>query len=751
MANYGIAQLGIGCATRVKVLTLSVRPGLPNLPNFLLVSNLLAGWEEASLPGASAYSYAASDVFNNPGAPAGDAGRFPPTGPRYEASRDYAPRAQPGTPAALQPFSNGQLARGAPFGRQGTAIRPPVTKSAVQLRFESGQPADGEHQLASTWRAHQTTALRSDRGSQPHPIQTLQDIMFKCGTYIRKPDDQDQRLFIWGAPQQIADTKAALANWEESVRTSADASKNQSWFRSSALDGRAEHRLERQSKQRAFDDLLRQVSLDYSYEAAFVWPKELDIEDFANYHADVLDQLRSTYHCRVGFQSEGAQTIVIGANSERDVVNIMNRVLNLIKEIVSRRDHLVTVNLVHPPHHSIYRDRVGLQDRDPLTDSYLPTLHGMPAPDEVKWVKERRRTHINNRKKIKKTIDASIKRLRISQQHVRMRVVFGELGFKLFQRPSDGSGTYSFDDFFSMVTKGRTKLSMNSIPVRQGDITELPDVLDSMDAFHNGTEFYGAFFDFPATNSSATLRLETLIKPVGEEDYEFLERRWVEFGDTVSRLQVSLFNFERPDYQITIDAFPMHSNKQIKGQMMAQFQNDITFKRPPDGIKAPPHRRVKYPPGQKGLKTVSELTVKKWRFKDTDGFFELRRKELYDERQVQYSSSPVETRWHALYYYPEWDNLMGEFGTLKPGEDVSWPISVATFFPESGVADGRALPQGFKNFINEVEEIQDLLAEAIAQVAKRGQDDVDMNANANANVNGNANANANVNGQAQSA
>jgi len=79
--------------------------------------------------------------------------------------------------------------------------------------------------------------------------------------------------------------------------------------------------------------------------------------------------------------------------------------------------------------------------------------------------------------------------------------------------------------------------------------------------------------------------------------------------------------------------------------------------------------------------------------------------------------SPVDTKWHAVYYYPEWDNLLGEFASIKAGEDVNWIKSVATFFPEGG-DQWTALPQGFKNFITEVEEIQDLLAEAISRVAK---------------------------------
>jgi len=165
-----------------------------------------------------------------------------------------------------------------------------------------------------------------------------------------------------------------------------------------------------------------------------------------------------------------------------------------------------------------------------------------------------------------------------------------------------------------------------------------------------------------------------------------------------------------------MDAFPLYSEKSIKSHMLA-FQGKISFERPPDGIKAIPRRRVKYPYGAAGLRAVSELTVLRWRFKSTDGFFELRRKDVYDERAGTRSPGPAETRWHALYYYPEWDNLMGEFANIKPGEDISWAKSVATFFPESGDSDGRALPQGFKKFLAEVEEIQDLLAEAIGKLA----------------------------------
>ena len=539
--------------------------------------------------------------------------------------------------------------------------------------------------------------------------------MGRTDTFIKEPDDFDKVLYFWGEADRVAEVRGQLAQWEQDIHDSFSSFKPVPWYKGRALDGRAEHREGRQNQDKLLKELIQEAEIDYPVEAALLWPKELDIEDFESGNAEVINSLRSSFTCRLSFVSSGTTHIMIGAQTQADAMSLMSRMMNLIKETISRRDQLVTVNMVHIPDYSIQRDRVGLLDLDPKTHTYLPTLHGHPVADEEELNKRRHQVQVSNRKKIKKTIDMAIKKLRMSQQHCRMRFVFGELGFMLFQKPPGGADTYSFEDFYNMVTKGRTKLTLNGLPIRQGDITDLPDVLNKMEAFSDCSEYYSAFFDFPGSSHNTTLRLETVFSPIGDDDTEVGEKRWLELSDAVARLQLSHLNFDRPDYQITLDAFPLGANKLPKAQMMA-FQAHVNMQRPPNGIKSLPRRRVNHPP-ERGLHYVSELIMLKWRFKNTDGIFELRRKDTYDLRPGRESGSPVETRWHALYYYPEWDNLMSEFASVKPGEDVKWIKSVATFFPEGG-DQWTALPQGFKNFINEVEEIQDLLAEAISRVAK---------------------------------
>jgi hypothetical protein len=535
------------------------------------------------------------------------------------------------------------------------------------------------------------------------------------------PEEDKTTLFIWGEPAAIIETKVALAHWELALRESANKERLNFWPRVNALDGRAEYREERQTQQKMMQELFRDADVDYPVEAAILWPKDLeDTDQFQDECEAALSQLRSNFDCRLAFPKSNPACVMIGTRSELDVHAIMTRLTNMIKETISRRQALCKINVVHMPDHDIYRDRVGLLDKDPKSGSYLPTLHGKEAVDQEELANECRQTHLANRKRIKKGIDVAIKRLRIPQQHVRFRFVFGEIGFVLFHRPNDKSETYTYDEFTTMVTQERNALVLNGLPVRRGKITDLPDVLSDMEAFSDPEEYYSAFLDFAGQTHNSKLRLETVFYPSGDDETESREKRWVEITSGVARLQISSLNFERPDFQATIDSFPLYNSKLIRGSQ-ASFQKNIMMDRPMEGIRSMPRRRVKYPrAGLDRLQTVSELIMTKWRYKNGDGVFELRRKDVYDVRPGLAGGTPVRTDWHALYYYPEWDNLTSEFASVKPGEDVTWDKSAATFFPESA-SKWDPLPKGFKNFINEVEEIQDLLAKAIYCVENGGK------------------------------
>jgi len=582
-------------------------------------------WEEASLPGGSVFSSGAPDAFAQGNLTTSANYRQPqrPTGPHSQEHAPFQPR----------PFQHVHQRQPQP-----AVARPAYLETAAYLRFKNGAQADGVHQFGLPWKLICGTGPRSQRARVDSTAwQQIEEICVRTHTYMTKPADNENEIRIWGTPEQVAEAQAALADLERTIRPGVGAVNSAvppSWVKFHAVDGRAEHRLERQSRMEKSVAARQEKAdnIDYLIEGALLWPKDVDMDAFATDNTNVIDDMRKTQICRISFQKDPVPLIGISAMEEVVFRKIHMRMINLIKEMVSRRNELIKLNLVHVPDFTIYRDRVGLQDKDSHTDTYLPTLHGRAKSSEEadKHYKTRRSAHLENRKQLKRAMDECIKSMRLSDKYVRLRVAFGEIGFTQFMKPAHGEDSYSFDEFVTMVTKGRTKLRLNGVQVRNGDISQLPDIISSIGAFRNCRTTYGAQFEFPSASASMTLKLETVFRITGDksDDFEIQEQRWLEVGGPNTRLEINLLNFERPDYQVAINAFSFHENKLIRNDMI-NFQHNVGFERPPNGIKSAPHLRVKYPPGQRGLRTVADIYSIKWNFKDTDGVFELRRKDVW--------------------------------------------------------------------------------------------------------------------------
>jgi len=619
----------------------------------------------------------------------------------------------------------------APVSR-GHHRQPPLPRSvpvenASSLRCRQGEGEDGQYELSITWRML-LRSIRDDNGSPSRVARDrLDEICRNTEAYIATPDENTTRILIWGTEEQVARARSALEYFEKDIRALGVRPSREHWVKMQALDGRAEHRLERQSKLREVNDLFRAAGaeVEFEYEAYLLLSRDLDLEQFAGDHdAKVLDEIRNNYLCRIDFQTTDIPSVQISAQSEHDILKIYVRVVNLFKEMLARQAQLVRVNLFHLPIVQTYQDRVRL-DQDPTTNLYLPTLDGKPLPAEEQgeWNALCRRVHVQNRRTIRSCIDSCFKSLSFSQRHVRMRVIFGELGFSQFLRPMNGEESHTFDEFCDMVTKDRTRLQQYALRSPDRDISQLGDILAALDAFgEHHQEAYAVLFDFQGETPNTVLRLETEFNPgIDGKELEICGQRWLEFkkGDEDSRLQVSMLDFERPDYQMRIDAVRLFQNKQAQKDM-ASFQANLGFKAAPNGIKSYPRRRAIFPPGHASLRRVSEITIVRYHFKGTDGLFELRREDVYEEGNP--SATPVKSDWTAAYYYPEWDNLLSQFGYIRPGENVDWVKSIATFFPDSRDADdSRSLPKGLKVFMQEVEQIQDLLSIAMADLPRLPQ------------------------------
>ena len=162
----------------------------------------------------------------------------------------------------------------------------------------------------------------------------------------------------------------------------------------------------------------------------------------------------------------------------------------------------------------------------------------------------------------------------------------------------------------------------------------------------------------------------------------------------------------RCDWQLNLISAGLCNNERILGQL-EHFRSRIGFRVLPEGIRAQPQRRAIYPVVSPRPTRVIEMSTIKYRFKDTDGVFELTREDEYLETRYNSSCKPPQVSWSASYYYPEWDNLLGEYAYLQPGAEVEWQRSLETFFPD---ATASVKPRGLKKFMKEVAEIQEILS-----------------------------------------
>jgi len=614
------------------------------------------------------------------------------------------------------------------FAHRGGGIQSRLTAATIsapqrtpaEIKCREGQPSDAVYELNSTWEQFLRHVPDEDAPSGQVARRSLDQICQRTGAWVQTPGYDTNTIHLWGTEEQVSLATSQLKAYETLIQTTGAKPKHRKWIKESALDGRRVHRIERQSKIDEYAEWIKRYGeeLAFDFEAHLIWPKFLDLNSFLEQVGDGLIKLSNEKFAYIVPETDDVPRIRIAAGSEKDVVHVYNRIINLVKEQLAQNNDSRRANLVRMPSKTMYRDRVGM-DQDPKSTLYIPTLHGEPLhEDEVKdWEVLERRIRIRDRKRISTLLTQTIKGLQFSNKHVRMRVTFGEMAFSKFRKPAPGQDSHDFDDFYEMTQHSMTQLRQLPLRSPDGDISCLVDKLGEMREFGQPEMFYALHLDFQGLDSYSTLRLEAEFRPgLDATDLERGDQRWLEFRHTEKdeKLEINVLDFERPNYSLHIGAVKLHDNRLIRGQMRG-FEQNLGMKMPPNGIKSYPARRAVFPPGERQLRRVSEISVTRFLFKDTEGRFELRRKDIYDEAPGQASAVPIDTEWTAAYYYHEWDNLYGTFAYLKPGQDVGWERDLATFFPE-GMAedDARALPRGgFKSFMREIEEIQDLLGNAI--------------------------------------
>ena len=410
-------------------------------------------------------------------------------------------------------------------------------------------------------------------------------------------------------------------------------------------------------------------------------------------------------------------------NSQASVIATKNRMIGLVKEKVAEMNSVIRANLLTPPTDEARRERVKLVS---LAESMLPTpaLYGIPLDEDqiTEEEKSRARTIKGNRERVSDSIRKCLTGLRLSKKHVRLRVNMGRLGFKRYQLPQQGQDSYKFDEFTKMVRNDRTAFELQGLPC--GPATdELVDKCASLELFQEPAEIFALEFDFRGPDATTLLRFETEYRLNSKNETEVSSARWLEprtgLGDR--KLEVNMVEFGKLDYQMVLDAISTNENEKTEKERLF-FENNITCKPSSGGPKAKSTRRAVFPASNTALLQVAELTITEYNVKDTDGKFRVIRKDVYP--QTAYGSGPVAitSTVSAVYFYPEWDNLLGEYAYLPVGSHVTWEPYLSTFFPERDLQTSYG---GFQKFMQEIETIQQALSQESLKNSSSGTSSAD--------------------------
>ena len=564
------------------------------------------------------------------------------------------------------------------------------------------------------------------------PAEVVKDelarICLSTNAFIAVPPEDDHVLRIWGTLEEVEKAKANLHSWEMHVKgPGKNDGKHRFWTKQNALNGREEDRLMRKNLQDHQHEIFRHFATDtiFPFEAYLVWPDGYDLQNFIDdYDSRVLNEMSHKFKCVINHEKDGLRATKISADNQEVVFQVYARLMGLVKEMVARKKRGIRAVQCQLPSFTECQQFVVLR---PSTvhgrKVHLPELTGsfLPLAEAEKWSQLSTNTNKSYRTATKTAIRSCIKSLYVSQKHVRMRVSFGKIALNQFKAPAHGQDYHEIEEFITMLQD--PMVGSLQCPLLTGSSLGFVDELTTIDELGEPALSWTVLFDFGG-GQGEQLRLEREFSynPIDPAEPSVSATRWLTTSsdttqDVADLLQLNHLDLSKVGYRVHVGSSTIYSNSKVS-QSLRSFAGNVAFRPSLNGLRFEPTKHAVFPLGNRELEKVSEVTIAKYKFKDTDGTLEVTRVDIFPQQLGQPSPVPLRTEWQVNYYYQEWDNLMAQFANIEPGGDVEWNRDLTTFFPKVVDEDHpKSLPQGFHNFMKEVEEIQILLARALAKQA----------------------------------
>ncbi|MBA7495091.1 hypothetical protein ES702_05670 [subsurface metagenome] len=575
-----------------------------------------------------------------------------------------------------------------------------------------------------------TNILTKQKNLQPTEIfrDRLAHICIDTHAFIAVPPNHEYACHIWGETDHVVRARDVLKAFEMSVINPGQSNKGTiPWAKEGAFDGRDENRIMRERWSTLQQQFLQQGMDDKTmpHQTHLYWPDGYDVDNFIeDYGNDVLHDLMVKYTCVIR-QLPHDRITRIGCDSQQALFQVHNRVMGLMREMVARKKPGLYAIQCEAPSPTSYKDRVKLIKVAIAGEAIkVPLLTGQPLPQSEHEQWAQLSSDIN--KKYKRTtrlaLQSCINGLHLSRKTLQLRIIFGDLGLTQVTKADDGKATYQIDDFLNKIQIHGTKVLQ--CPLQEGTSFHLIDSIESMQEFQPFDVSWEVTFDFLGgpNNPNKTLQLQKEFIPnmVDPDEPSVAATRWLTFSDTsiqdkTELISINHIDLERIGYQLYLGGGTLFQNQNILRELRA-FENNVKFRPSLNGLRYDAIKHVTHPYGNQELVGMRETAIAKYRFKETRGTFEIRRTDHFNCKPGESSPNANRTEWSATYYYAGWDNLLSEFANIDPGQDVGWKRDLTTFFPKvEDPNNPQILPQGFKIFMKEVDQIQTLISRAVGR------------------------------------
>ncbi|PYH39924.1 uncharacterized protein BO87DRAFT_402856 [Aspergillus neoniger CBS 115656] len=594
--------------------------------------------------------------------------------------------------------------------------------------------------------ARLTGSIRKPPGAHGR-YEVFEEISRRTGAFIKPPFYNDNTIYLWGEPFQVAAAKVIILTIV--AKCSNAGKKKVGWEKIMAHSVSKEARVELKERYNARLQILQKQpdsSSEFSDLMLFLWPKEgPSITESLGPHLEALDHIRVKFNCHVFVPKDLPNHICAMGHNDEAMRQIVRRLRTKWTEVVANYVVKGKLYLVEPP--TAMKSKIVVKKDARLAK---PLLRGTPlqGSEAQQWPDRASLIQSKNNARLLSMVERCLKGVVVVRGHLRMRVNLGSFVLDQYRIPADDKPYYVLEEFREMIlheqTKGRLipglKVHKDELLARCYRATHLlQPYLSTAQSLSSAEPAFSVNFEFLG-QSNSMLRLEAeFARSPGASEYETTQRRWLkprqdgQSSDKRPPLQVAVVDFEKSDWQLELKSLEFYQASSIDAALR-DFAGAIKFKSTATmhDISAMPERKVEFSQSAPVARFIEKSAIR-YKIKGTNYTLEIARYDEYSRANASALSNKLpasyagpfttepNTSWGASLFDPHWDNLLGEHANLAIGHAAQYDSSLESFFPARGAGGNSEKSQGFWAFVDTVKQVAGLMGPVRTTATSSGE------------------------------